>query len=234
MTAPASPQPDDVRPGAASGSTRVVLAEDHQIVRQGFRALLAVEPGVEVVAETGDGTEAVALVERHRPDVLVVDLVLPSLDGLEATRRARAAAPETAVVVLSMHDHEAYVAQAVRAGASGYVLKESGVEDLVEALGAVRAGGRFFSAGLVDPGDGPDGHAAPADRYETLSPREREVLHLVAEGRTAPEIAGRLFISPRTVETHRANGLAKLGLHSQAELIRYVIGRGLVPPGQGG
>ena len=208
---------------------RMILAEDHPIVREGFRSLLAAEPDVEVVAETGDGAEAVALVERWRPDVLVVDLVLPSLDGLEVTRRARAASPETGVVVLSMHKHEAYVTQAVQSGAAGYVLKESGVEDLVAALRAVRAGGRFFSGGLTDPAGG-GRPAAASDRYETLSPREREVLHLVAEGQTAREIAARLFLSPRTVETHRGNALAKLGLRSQAELIRYVIERGLVPP----
>lgn len=208
---------------------RMILAEDHPIVREGFRSLLAAEPDVEVVAETGDGAEAVALVERWRPDILVVDLVLPSLDGLEVTRRARAASPETGVVVLSMHKHEAYVTQAVQSGAAGYVLKESGVEDLVAALRAVRAGGRFFSDGLADPAGG--GRPAEAsDRYETLSPREREVLHLVAEGQTAREIAERLFLSPRTIETHRGNALAKLGLRSQAELIRYVIERGLVPP----
>ncbi len=210
--------------------TRVVLAEDHQIVREGFRSLLRAEPDVEVVAETGDGAEAVALVERWRPDMLVVDLVLPSLDGMEVTRRARAASPGTDVVVLSMHKHEAYVTQAVQAGASAYVLKESSVADLVAALRAVRAGGRFFSEGLDDPAEVGGAGAGLSDRYDTLSPREREVLHLVAEGRTAPEIADRLFLSPRTVETHRGNGLAKLGLRSQAELIRYVIERGLVPP----
>ena len=213
--------------------TRVVLAEDHQIVRQGFVSLLAPEPDIEVVAETGDGAEAVALAERERPDVLVVDLVLPSLDGLEVMRRARAASPETGAVVLSMHKHGAYVARAVRAGASGYVLKESGVEDLVAAIRAVSGGGRFFSAGLDDPAEAGGVGQGAADRYDTLSPREREVLHLVAEGLTAPAIAERLFLSPRTVETHRGNGLAKLGLRSQAELIRYVIERGLVPPPPG-
>ena len=197
-------------------------------MRQGFRSLLESEPGAEVVAETGDGAEAVALVRDLTPDVLVVDLALPSLDGLEVTRRAKASSPGTAVVVLSMHRHEAYVAQAVRAGAGAYVLKDSGVDDLVAAIRAVRAGRRFFSEGLADPADGRA--APPADRYDTLSPREREVLHLVAEGMTAPEIAEKLFLSPRTVETHRGNGMAKLGLGSQAELIRYVIERGLVPP----
>lgn len=210
-------------------STRVILADDHAIVRQGFRALLHAQPDVEVVGETGDGAEAVALVERHRPDVLVVDLALPSLDGLEVTRRSRDVSPDTAVVVLSMHDHEAYVAQAVRAGATAYVLKESSLEDLVTALRAVCSGGRFFSDGLVDPFQTEDG-AEVVDRYDTLTPREREVLHLVAQGMTAPQIAERLFLSPRTVETHRGNGLAKLGLHSQADLIRYMLERGLVPP----
>ena len=209
---------------------RVVLAEDHEIVRRGFQALLSAEPGVEIAAETGDGAEAVALVERWQPDVLVVDLSLPSLDGVEVTRRARAVSPETRVVVLSMHNHEAYVTQAVRAGATAYVLKGSGLEDIVAAVRAVQAGGRFFSAGLTDPDDLPGSAALATDRYDTLSPREREVLHLVAEGMTAPQIAERLFLSPRTIETHRGNGLAKLGLGSQAELIRYVLERGLVPP----
>ena len=212
---------------------RILLADDHQIVRQGFRSLLEASLEVDVVAETGDGAEAVALVERWTPDVLVVDLVLPSLDGLEVIRRARAASPATDIVVLTMHSHEAYVVQAVRAGAAAYVLKEAGVEDLVAAIRAVRAGHRFFSAGLADPADAQGDAAAPADRYETLSPREREVLHLVAEGLTAPDIAERLFVSPRTVETHRSNGLAKLGLRSQAQLIRYVIERGLIPPPPG-
>ena len=208
-------------------TTRVILAEDHRIVREGFRSLLGAVPGTEVVAETGDGAEAVALVDRWRPDVLVVDLALPSLDGLEVTRRARAVSPGPGVVVLSMHRHEAYVAGAVRAGASAYVLKESGVDDLVAAIRAVRAGRRFFSDGLGEPAAGP---AAAADRYDTLSPREREVLHLTAEGLTAPEVAERLSISPRTVEAHRGNGMAKLGVRSQVELVRYVLERGLVPP----
>ena len=215
-------------------TTRLILAEDHQIVRQGFRSLLSEEPDLEVVAETGDGADAVTLVETHQPDVLVVDLVLPSLDGMEVTRRARQASPKTAVVVLSMHAHEAYVTQAVRAGATAYVLKESGVADLVAAIRAVRVGARFSSDGLVDPADADGGAETATDRYDALSPREREVLHLVAEGRTAPGIAERLFLSPRTVETHRANGLAKLGLRSQAELIRYMIERGMVPPIAGG
>ena len=210
-------------------TTRVILAEDHQIVRQGFRSLLGAQPGIEIIAETGDGAEAVALSEQHQPHALVVDLVLPSLDGLEVTRRVRELSPGTAIVILSMHNHEAYVAQAVRAGASAYVLKESGVDDLVAALRAVRSGGRFFSDGLTDPAEIEGLPGAVTERYDTLSPREREVLHLVAEGKTAPEIAERLFLSPRTVETHRSNGLAKLGLRTQADLIRYMLERQLVP-----
>ena len=210
---------------------RIVLVEDHQIVRQGFRALLDREADLAVVAETGDGLEAVRLVEEERPDVLVLDLTLPGLDGLEVARRVGRQAPETRVVVLSMHNNAAYVAEALRAGAAAYVLKESSADDLGAALRAVSEGRSFFSEGVSLPPD--DDEAERYDRYDTLSPREREVLHLLAQGLTGPEVAERLFISPRTVETHRSNVLAKLGLRGQTELVHYAIGRGLLPVGRG-
>lgn len=210
--------------------TRLVLAEDHQIVRQGFHALLEGAADVEVVAETGDGAEAVRLVERLRPDVLVLDLGLPGLDGLEVARRVRARAPEVRVVILSMHAHEGYVAEAVRAGTAAYVLKEAGVSDLVAALHAVLSGERYFSEGVAPPLEEPnDGAPAVTSRYETLTPREREVLQLVGEGLTSAQIAARLFLSPRTIDAHRRNILAKLDLTTPADLVRYALRRGLSP-----
>lgn len=209
----------------------IVLAEDHRIVRQGLRALLEAEPGFHVGGETGDGLEAVHLVEDLRPDVLVVDLVMPGLDGLEVTRQTVRRSPNTKIVVLSMHANEAYVMDALRKGACGYVLKEASMDDLVRAIRHVIAGRRFLSEPLSE-------HAIEAyleqgksdllDPYETLTSREREVLHLSAEANSNAEIADRLSISPRTVETHRANLKRKLRLSSQADLIRYAFRRGIL------
>lgn len=212
---------------------RIVLAEDHEIVRRGLRALVEQKTGYRIVAETGDGLEAVELVGAEQPDVLVVDLRLPGLDGLEVVREARKKQPELKVVVLSMHDNEAYVVRALRHGASAYVLKDASADDLVEAIGEAMAGRTFFSKGISR--DLIDAYTRGEmdqieDRYDTLTSRERQVLHLLAQGFTGPEIAEKLFISPRTVDTHRANLVSKLGLRNQAELVRYVVERGLVPP----
>ena len=209
----------------------ILLAEDHAMFRQALRTLLEAEPDFSVVAEAGNGLEILPLVEAHRPDVLVLDLVMPGLDGLETTRRVVKAFPETKVVVLSMHTGEGYVVDALRKGASGYIVKEEGADVLVEGVRAVHQGRQFLSPSL--PVNRIDTYTARAeavveDPYETLTGREREILQLLGEGHTGPEIADILHISPRTVGTHRNNLMAKLQLHNQAELVRYAIQRGLV------
>jgi len=210
----------------------IVLADDHHVVRQGLRTLLESEPDFRVVGEAGDGLEAVQLVERLQPDVLVLDLMMPSLDGLEVTRQVSQRSPQTRVVILSMHSSEAYVLEALRHGAAGYVLKASSAADLIKAVREVTAGRHYLSPPLSE-------HAIAAyvqkakdatlDKYETLTTREREVLHLAAEGYSNREIAERLSISPYTAMTHRANLMRKLDLHSQTDLVRYALQRGIIP-----
>jgi two-component system, NarL family, response regulator NreC len=213
--------------------TRILLADDHQVVREGFRALLESEPDFEIVGETGDGLEAVRLVEQQKPHVLVVDLMMPGLNGLEVARQVTQRSPRTRIVVLSMHANEAYVLEALKNGASAYVLKDASAAELVRAVREALAGRRYLSPPLSEPAI--DSYIERAkssdslDLYDTLTNREREVLQLAAEGHTNGEIAGRLFISPRTVETHRANVMHKLGLRSQTELVRYALQRGILP-----
>ncbi len=207
---------------------RIVLADDHQIVRQGLRAMLGTESDLQLVGETADGLETVRTVARLEPDVLVLDLMMPGLGGLEVVRQLAKRAPRTKIVILSMHSNEAYVLESLSAGAVGYVLKESSAEELVKAIRTVAAGGRYFSPPLSEPALGTyarKAKGAPLDPYDTLTAREREVLQLTAEGLTGTEISARLFISPRTVESHRANLLRKLGLRNQKELIRYSVER---------
>ena len=212
---------------------RILLADDHQIVREGFRALLEAEPDFEIVAETGDGLEAVRLAEHQKPHVLVVDLMMPGLNGLEVARQITQRLPRTHVVVLSMHANEAYVLEALKNGACAYVLKDASAAELVRAVREANVGHRYLSPPLSEPAI--DNYIQRArnsdslDLYDTLTNREREVLQLGAEGHTNAEIAGRLFISPRTVETHRANVMHKLGLRSQTELVRYALRRGILP-----
>lgn len=211
--------------------TTIVLADDHPVVRRGLRSLLEGEADLQVIGEAGDGIEAVRLTERLKPDVILVDLMMPGMTGLEVTRQIVSRVPRTQVVVLSMYDSDAYVREAVRGGASGYVLKEASPSDLVDAIRAVATGHRYLSPTLsqraVEAYVEGARAAAPAP-HETLSTREREVLKLAAEGRTSQEIAERLYLSPRTVETHRASLLRKLGLRSQTDLIRYAIRQGLL------
>lgn len=212
--------------------TTIVLADDHHIVRQGLRALLEAEPDLSVVGEASDGLDAVRLVERLKPNVLVLDLIMPGLSGLEVTRQVRQRSPGTRVVVLSMHATEAYVLEALRNGGSGYVLKDSSASDLVQAVRAAAAGRRYLAPPLTEraiEAYAQKAETAPPDPYDTLTAREREVLHLAAEGRPSSEIARRLFISPRTVETHRAALMRKLGLRTQTDLIRYALQRGIIP-----
>lgn len=211
--------------------TTIVLADDHHIVRQGLRALLEAEPDFHVIGEAGDGLEAASLVERLQPDVLVLDLVMPGLSGLETTRNVHQRAPRTRVVILSMHADEAYVLEARRNGAAGYVLKNSSLADLVLAVREVAAGRRYLGPPLSECAIEAyiqKRRAAPLDPYETLTTREREVLHLAAVGHGNAAIAARLGISPRTVETHRAHLMDKLSLHNLAELIGYALRRRII------
>ena len=212
----------------------IVLAEDHQIVRQGLKTLLDQNVDFRVVAETGDGNEALDLVARHEPDVLVVDLTLPGLNGLEVIRRVHRQHPETRIVVLSMHTAEGYIVEALRGGALGYVLKEATADDLIEAVRRALQGRRFLSPSL--PQELLEAYReqppeAIEDRYAQLTPRERQVLQLVAEGHTSADIGEMLSISPRTVDTHRTNLMRKLGLSSRSDIVRYVMQRGLSPLG---
>jgi DNA-binding NarL/FixJ family response regulator len=214
----------------------LVLADDHRIVRQGLRALLAMESDVRLVGEAADGLEAVRLVTRLKPDILVLDLMLPGLSGLEVARRVVEQSPRTRVVVLSMHANEAYVAEALRAGAVAYVLKDSGAEELMRAVREAFAGRRYLSPSISEQAVlaySPKGSIAP-DPLTTLTDREKEVLQLTAEGHSGNAIARRLFISPRTVESHRTNLMRKLGVRNQKELVRYAAQRGIPPAAPSG
>ena len=210
----------------------VVLVEDHQVVREGVRALLEAQPDFAVVGEAASGLGVSDLVERLTPDVLIVDLMLPGLSGLEVTRQVSHRVPTTHIIILSMHANEAYVLQALSSGAAGYVLKDSSAEDLVRAIHEVMEGRRFLSPPLSERAIEAymqKAQDAMFDPYDALTSREREVLHLAAEGRTNAEIAAELSISPRTAEVHRANLMRKLSLRNQTELIRYALRRGILP-----
>lgn len=209
--------------------TTIVLGDDHNIVLTGLRALLEAQPGFEVIGEAADGLKVTSLAERLKPDVLVVDLMMPGLGGFDVTRRVTKKLPETRVVILSMYSSEAHVVEAMRSGASAYVLKDASTEDLVTAIREAAAGRRFLSAPYSnDLIESYLKRTGGVDPYETLTPREREVLHLVAEGLTSGEIALRLYISPRTAESHRANLMRKLGLRSRTDLVKFAFQRGIV------
>ncbi len=212
--------------------TTVVLADDHHIVRQGLRAVLEAEGDFSVIGEEADGLKVVALVERLRPGVLLLDLQMPGLNGLEIARQIAQRGLKTRVVILSMHANETYVLDALRHGAAGYVLKDANPAEVVEAVREVGAGRRYLSRSLSERAIDAytqKAHDVPPDAYDTLTTREREILHLAAESSSATEIAARLGISPRTVETHRENLMRKLGLQSQTDLIRYALRRGILP-----
>lgn len=211
--------------------TTIILADDHNIVRQSLRLLLEAEADFEVVGEAADGLEVAGLVERLHPDVLVLDVMMPGINGLEVTWQVRQSYPETRVVILSMHANEAYVLAALRNGADGYVLKDSSAEDLLQAIREVALGRRYLSppfSQLSLEKYLEKTQSTAVDIQDALTARERELLHLAAAGHTSAEIAAMLSISPRTAETHRANMMRKLGLHAQADLIRYALQRGII------
>jgi len=208
---------------------RIVIADDHGIVRSGLRVLLERQEDFEVVGEVADGVEARDLVISERPDIAILDVKMPRLTGLQATREIREAAPEVSVLILSMHDDERYLFEALKAGASGYVLKSQADQDLLEAIAAIDRGEPFLTPDaqralikdVLERGEEPG---------DELTPREQEVVTLAAEAHTNREIAGILGLSEKTVENHRSNAMRKLGMRDRVELVRYAIRRGLIEP----
>lgn len=214
----------------------VLLAEDHNVVREGLRLLLSAQPDIEVIGEATTGREAVALARDRCPDVAVLDITMPDLDGVQATNLIRVECPQTQVLILTMHESDAYFFRALEAGAAGYVLKKAASEDLINAVRAVARGEAFFYPSLArklldnylvhtqsKPPPGPPG-------YEELSDREREIMFLIVRGLSNQEIADKLVISPSTVQTHRTHILQKLNLETTIDLVRYAIRHGLIEP----
>jgi len=211
---------------------RILLADDHTVVRKGLRLLLESQAGFSVVADAANGREAAALSAEHHPDVVVMDVAMPILNGIEAARQILSKQPDTAIVFLSMHADESYVLRALKAGARGYLLKDSAEHDLIDATHAVSEGKAFFSPAiskmLVEDYMRQMQERKVEDSYELLTTREREILQLFAEGKNNKDVANTLNLSLYTVETHRSNIFQKLNLHSSAELILYAIRKGVI------
>jgi two-component system, NarL family, response regulator NreC len=214
---------------------RVLIADDHSVVRLGVRTLLEGEPDMVVVGQAGNGVEAVATAQELRPDVVVMDISMPEMDGLEATRRVRALCPATHVLILTVHAQERYLFPVLKAGASGYVLKSTVDTELVSAIRTVAHGGAFLYPSatrmVLEDYLARVQSGAERDDYERLSDREREVLKLIALGHTAGDIAEKLALSPKSVETYRARIMEKLGLDSRPALVKYALARGLLTEG---
>jgi len=211
---------------------RILLADDHTLMRSGLRVLLEQQSDLAVVGEASDGREAVALVASQRPDVLVMDIGMPSLNGIEAAAQITQSHPEISIVMLSMHSDESYVLRALKAGARGYLLKDSAEADLIRAVHSVTEGKSFFSPAvskvLLDDYVRKLKRSGTEDPYDLLTPREREVLQLVAEGESNKDVAQLLNLSVYTVETHRSNIMEKLNLHGVPELILYAVRKGII------
>ena len=211
---------------------RLLLGDDHTLVRQGMRKILEERPEWEVVAEVGDGREAIRQAVALKPDVAIIDVGMPLLNGIDATQQIVKRVPETRVLVLSMHSDEAYVTRALQAGATGYMLKDSAGNDLLKGVESVANRQAFFSPSIarlmLDDYVRRVSGTGVVDRYDTLSAREREIFQLIAEARTNKEVAELLEISPATVETHRARILQKLDIHNTAELVLYAVRRGVI------
>ena len=211
---------------------RLVLADDHDIVRRGLRALLQDEPGIEIVGEASDGREALNLCQELQPDLAILDIAMPQLNGIEVAAQAIRHNPQLRVIMLSMHAHESYVIRSLTAGAKGYLLKDATEEDLVPAVRAVSQGRSFFSPAishiLAEDYVRYLQQSGQEDSYSLLTDREKEILQLLAEGRSNKEVASLLGIGLSTVETHRANTMQKLALHNTAELVLYAVRKGIV------
>jgi two-component system response regulator NreC len=212
--------------------TRVLLVDDHMVVRIGLKALIDAEPDLAVVGEAGNGVEALAQARALTPDVIVMDISMPELDGLEATRRIRAELPQCCVLILTVHAQERYLFPVLKAGAAGYVLKSTVDTELLDAIRTVARGGAFLYPSatklLLEDYLGQLQRGGSPDAYETLSEREREVLKLLALGYTAAQVGDKLALSPKTVETYRGRIMEKLNLTSRADLIQYALARGLL------
>jgi DNA-binding NarL/FixJ family response regulator len=213
-------------------SVRLLVADDHTLMRQGLRKILEERRDWQVVAEAGDGRTAVQEATTIKPDIAILDIGMPLLNGIEATRQIVRRVPGVRVLILSMHADEAYVTQAIRAGAAGYLLKDSAGTDLINAVGALMAGKSFFSPPvakvMLDDYVKRLADNGIVDRYDSLSEREREIFQLIAEGHSNKGIADLLSISPATVETHRAHILQKLDVHNTAELVLFAVRRGII------
>ena len=211
---------------------RLLLADDHTMVRQGLRKVLEGHREWDVIAEASDGREAVRLAEEHKPDVAVLDVAMPLLNGIEATRQIVKRSPNTRVLVLSMYSDEAYVTQVLEAGAIGYLLKDSADVDLIEAVRVVSQGRSFFSPAvarlMLDDYLRQLAEKGIVDRFDSLSTRERQIFQLIAEGKTNKQVAALLSVSPSTVETHRGHVMEKLNLHSTAEIVLCAVRRGII------
>jgi two-component system, NarL family, response regulator NreC len=211
---------------------RIMLADDHKLMRSGLRVLLEQQTDLAVVGEASDGREAVAMVASQKPDVLVMDIGMPSLNGIEAAAQITQSHPEISIVMLSMHSDESYVLRALKAGAKGYLLKDSAEADLIRAVHSVAEGKSFFSPAvsrvLLDDYVRKLKRSGTDDPYDLLTSREREVLQLVAEGKSNKDIAQLLNLSVYTVETHRSNIMEKLNLHGVPELILYAVRKGII------
>ena len=213
-------------------SIHILLADDHTILRAGLKMMLNAQPDMEVVGEAQDGRQALQEAQRLHPDIILMDITMPDMNGIEATKQIKRQIPDVKVLILTMHENDEYVYQALRAGASGYMLKEAADTELINALHVVQSGYFYLSpaAQSIMVGDYLQRvHAGEEkDSYSSLTEREREILKLVAEGHTNNQIAERLVISPKTVDTHRTHIMDKLSLHSRAELVKYAMRRGLL------
>ena len=209
---------------------RVLLADDHTLMREGLRALLTTVPDISVIGEARTGREAVSAVQQAAPDVIVMDIAMPDLNGIEAARLIHARDPAMRIVMLSMHSTAEHVYRALEAGASGYLLKETAADEVITAVRAVHAGRQYLCAALAGSVGGAAAFARKSGPVDSLSPREQQVLQMVVEGKTSSEIAHVLFLSPKSVETYRNRLMKKLGVENIPSLVKFAVEHGLTPP----